>query len=131
MAGIDLLAHSPVEPEAFGLVLIEAMACERPIVSVSLGGIPEVVHHGRNGLLARPGHALEIAAGIARIIEDPDLGRRMGKAGRRMVEERFDIVSCAAEIQDLYDYMLGRRPGGETLTAELDERLKVRSAVGD
>ncbi len=107
MAGIDLLAHSPVEPEAFGLILIEAMACGRPIVSVPLGGIPEVVHDGENGLLAQVGDPASIAGNICRIINDPVLARRMGEAGRRMVEERFNIAHRVHDIEQLYDRMLG------------------------
>jgi glycosyltransferase involved in cell wall biosynthesis len=81
MAAIDVLAHCPIEPEAFGLILIEAMACARPIVTVPVGGIPEVVDDGENGLLVAPRNATRIADALSRLIDDPALARWLGSGG--------------------------------------------------
>jgi glycosyltransferase involved in cell wall biosynthesis len=109
MAGLDVLAHCPIEPEAFGLVLIEAMACGRPVVTVPSGGIKEIVSHGVNGLLAPVGDSAGIASAISRLIQDPGLARRLGEAGRRTVQEQFSVERQGAQVQDIYAELLGKR----------------------
>lgn len=106
MASIDALAHCPIEPEAFGLILIEAMACARPIVTVPVGGIPEVVFDGVNGLLVPPGDVVKIAEALSRSIDDPALAGRLGESGRRIVEERFSATSQTAQVEHFYDVIM-------------------------
>ncbi|HUP28381.1 MAG TPA: glycosyltransferase family 4 protein, partial [Chloroflexia bacterium] len=110
MAGLDLLVHCPVEPEAFGLIIAEAMACGKPVVTVPLGGIPELVTGGKNGLLARPGDRHSLAAWISRLLKDPELRRTLGEEGLRTVRQRFGLSRETIEIQDLYDTMLALSP---------------------
>jgi glycosyltransferase involved in cell wall biosynthesis len=109
MAGLDVLAHCPIEPEAFGLVLIEAMACARPVVTVPSGGIREIVSDGVNGLLAPVGDSAGIASAICRLIQDPVLATRLGEAGRRTVQEQFSVERQGAQVQDIYAGLLGSR----------------------
>lgn len=77
--------------EAFGWVIAEAMAFEKPVVSTTVGGIPEVVEEGVTGLLG-PRNRPEIAARhLLRLLGDQDLRKRMGQAGRRRVAEKFSL----------------------------------------
>jgi glycosyltransferase involved in cell wall biosynthesis len=79
------LAHM----ESFGMVLIEAMACETPVVGTNIGGIPEVIRDGIDGFIvaSRDSHALALA--ISKIVSDRELAARMGHAGEEKVRKFF------------------------------------------
>ncbi len=111
--------------EPFGIINLEAMACETPVVASRVGGIPEVVVPEETGILVdlelEPGtfspkdpeafsHGL--AAGINRIAGDPALARRMGEAGRRRAEEQFSWRAIAKKTLELYEALAERRAGG-------------------
>jgi glycosyltransferase involved in cell wall biosynthesis len=72
-------------------VLPEAMAMQRPVISTTLSGIPELVDHEVNGLLVPAGDVDALVAAIARLLDDPALCQRLGKNGRQTVLEKFDI----------------------------------------
>jgi glycosyltransferase involved in cell wall biosynthesis len=70
-------------------VLMEAMAVGLPVVATRVGAIPELVEDGRNGLLVTPDDAAALAGALARLLADPELRARLGRAGRATVVERF------------------------------------------
>jgi glycosyltransferase involved in cell wall biosynthesis len=82
LAAADVLVHSSVLPEPFGLVIMEAMAMERPVVTSRLGGPGEIVRDGYEGVLVDPSNPEEIAAALLRLAADPALRTRLGRAGR-------------------------------------------------
>jgi alpha-maltose-1-phosphate synthase len=88
--------------EPFGLINLEAMACETPVVASAVGGILEVVEDGKTGILVPPGRPDDLAAALRRVLDNPELGRRMGLAGRRRVEERFSWASVAERTEQIY-----------------------------
>ncbi len=101
--------------EPFGIINLEAMACETPVVASGVGGIPEIVVDGRTGFLvpietdesqSRPrdpeGFARALADGVNRVMESPELGKAMGKAGRERVERFFTWSSIAAQTAEYY-----------------------------
>ena len=92
----------PSVQEAFGLVVSEAMACGKPVIGTRVGGIPDQITDGVNGLLVNPRDPRELAAKIVCLLENPDLAIEMGRAGRRIVEERFDIENAISSILDVY-----------------------------
>src|SRR5262245_22747194 len=98
--------------EPFGLVILEAMACETAVVASRVGGIPEIVVEGETGFLVDfdPNDAAGFAAGLASkiraLLDDPERARAMGEAGRRRVVEHFDWESIAARTVALYDSVL-------------------------
>ena len=77
----------PSRTEGWGLSLMEAMACKKPVVASRVGGIPELVRDGTDGLLVGAGDVAGLSRAILRLLKDPDLCRRMGEAGRERVSE--------------------------------------------
>ncbi len=88
--------------EPFGLINLEAMACETPVVASAVGGILEVVEDGKTGILVPPAKPDELAAALRRVLENAALGRSMGQAGRRRVEARFSWASVAERTERVY-----------------------------
>lgn len=98
----------PTRADCFSLASIEAMACGLPVVSCPVGGIPEIVRHGETGLLAPPDDGVALLAAIEAFVGDPARAARMGLAGRRAVEERFDNRRNTAALFALLE-QVGRR----------------------
>ena len=105
--------------EPFGIINLEAMACETAVVASAIGGIPEVVVPEETGLLVplalKPGtfdpvnpdrYSADLAAAINRVALDAELRTRFGKNGRRRVEERFSWTAIARRTLDLYESLL-------------------------
>jgi glycosyltransferase involved in cell wall biosynthesis len=92
----------PSDEEPFGLVFAEAMALKKPVVALDNGGTPEVVDHGRSGLLSASGDHSALASNILTVLRDPELARRMGEYGRTQVEARFTAARMAADVGKVY-----------------------------
>lgn len=95
--------------EGISLTILEAMASGLPMVATRVGGTPEVVVDGVTGILVPPGDPAALAGGLLRIWRDPELGARLGEAGRRRVESYFDVRRMVTEYQLLYLDVLRRR----------------------
>jgi glycosyltransferase involved in cell wall biosynthesis len=89
------------EAELQSLVTMSAMASGLPVVAVNAGALPELVHAGENGFLARPGHAAEVAACLDLLIRDADLRARMGRASSRIIAAH-DRHRLLRRWEDLY-----------------------------
>ena len=83
--------------------ILEAMSCGKPVVATNVGAIPEVITNGSNGLLVRPRDAVGLSAAINALLDDRSLRKRMGKAARRTVEDRYDWDKNVKKIVDLYE----------------------------
>jgi len=105
MNALDVLVVSS-ETEAFGRVVIEAMACRKPVVSFRCGGPVEIIEHEKTGLLVTPYDTAEMADGIVRLLSDPAASEEMGRLGRQAVCERFSAAAHAAKVQDVYARLL-------------------------
>ena len=106
-AEIDV-AVLPSLREAQGISILEAMARRRPVVASAVGGIPEVLTHGVDGLLVRPGDPAALAEACIRLSCSPELRRRLGEAGRATVEARFSLDAMVRRIESVYDEELVR-----------------------
>jgi len=104
---VQLYSHAavfvcPSVYEPFGLINLEAMACETPVVASAVGGILEVVEDGKTGVLVEPGRPGALVAAIRALLEDPARGRAMGRAGRHRVEAHFSWTSVATRTREVY-----------------------------
>jgi glycosyltransferase involved in cell wall biosynthesis len=105
MNALDVLVVSS-ETEPFGRVVIEAMACGKPVVSFRCGGPAEIIEHEKTGLLTTPHDATEMAAGMVRLLSGPADAAEMGRLGRDVVCERFSAELHAASMQEVYTRLL-------------------------
>jgi len=106
LESLDVVAL-PSWTEGLPVVLLEAMAHARPVVATPVGGTPELVVDGETGLLVPPRDPEALAAALRRLLEDPDLARRLGEAGRARVAERFTAAAQTRRILELYDELTG------------------------
>ncbi len=89
-------------------VVLEALACGRPVVASDVAALPSAVLHGRTGLLVPPGDAGALAASLRLLLEDADLRAGLGAAGRRLVLERYDLARCSAVLCRRLEAVYGR-----------------------
>jgi len=88
-----LVLPSITEAESFGMVLIEAMACKKPVIGSNIGGIPYVIDHKENGLLVPAKDSKALADAIIKILKNPKLAKQMGENGYKKVNKRFTLES--------------------------------------
>jgi glycosyltransferase involved in cell wall biosynthesis len=86
--------------------VLEANACERPVVATRVGGVPRYVTEGENGLLTDGGDASGLARAILELLGNPERSREMGLAGRRRILERHSWRKSAEKLVALYDRLL-------------------------
>jgi glycosyltransferase involved in cell wall biosynthesis len=101
MAVMDILAF-PSHKEAFGNVLIEAMAMKLPVVASNSGGVPDIVLDGITGILIPPKDAHALAEGLQNLIESPDLRKEMGMKGRERVKKNYDFNQYINQLLEYY-----------------------------
>ena len=92
--------------EGTPVVAIEALAAGRPVVATAVGGVPDVVSHERDGLLAPVGDIEALAAALGRLAADPELCRQMGEAGRERTPPRYAVSRLVDDIDGLYRELL-------------------------
>jgi len=92
--------------EPFGIVLLEAMACETACIGIRTGGIPDIIDHNRTGLLVEPENARGLSEAISDLYHDPEKRHRMAKNGRNRVVSHFDWNSISAKTIGVYKQVL-------------------------
>lgn len=90
------------EIEGFGIVLLEAMACNVPVIASSIVGMSSDIKKYHAGLVVKPNNAEELAKAITIIINNPALAETMGNNGRKLIEEKYDWRKIAKQIESLY-----------------------------
>lgn len=92
----------PSFAEGIPIALMEAMAMEIACVSTYIAGIPELIRNEIDGLLVAPSDEIELATALARLIDDPGLRRRLGEAGRRRIQEQYDLQESVERLGDIF-----------------------------
>ncbi|RZJ09824.1 MAG: glycosyltransferase [Rubrivivax sp.] len=106
---LDVVA-STSHSEAMPLALMEAMASGLPVVATRVGGVPDLVEHGRTGWLAAPDDSGDIAARCALLLADAALREAMGRRSRQRVVEHFDLGECVQRMGKLLDRLVPPAP---------------------
>jgi glycosyltransferase involved in cell wall biosynthesis len=110
----DLLAATdvfimPSHSEGLPGALLEALFMGRPVVASDVGGIPEIVEAEKTGLLVPAGDAEALAAGIERLLADPDFAEELGRRGQAAVRQRFTLEAMYTNHCQLYERLLDAR----------------------
>ena len=105
LAVSDIFILPSVVRESFGIVLLEAMAAQKPVIASRLGGIPEIVDDGVTGILVTPGDEKELSRAIASLLADPLLRNKMGQEGRKRVAHYFTHT----RMIDAFDRLIQRK----------------------
>jgi spore coat protein SA len=122
----DVFAAPSQKPEGMPMVLLEASACGLPLIATRLGGIPEVLQDGKNGLLVdSPNDPVELAEKIMTLLKDSALAQRLGRQGRDRILERFSWQRIAQEQEAVYDRIVGGGPGKAGLSSRLPRPKSV------
>ncbi len=101
----------PSREESFGVAAVEAMACGKPVVGTTAGGLSETIEDGQTGLLVPPDNVDQLAQTITRVLRDKTLSARLGQNGRRKVEIDYNWINVARQTVALYEDVL-RKPVG-------------------
>jgi glycosyltransferase involved in cell wall biosynthesis len=107
LSAADVVVHSSLRPEPFGLVVLESMALEKAVVAPAAGGPIEMIEPGVSGSLVPPGDVEAIASAVVRLLGDDDLRRSMGQAARKRAVESFDVAQMMQRLEGLYDRVAG------------------------
>ncbi len=105
---LDILVHASTQPEPFGRVIAEGMACGRAVICSSAGGAAELITEGEDALAHPPGDDAALAGRILELVRDPELRGRLGRAGRITSERRFERSRLSDELIPLYQRIGGQ-----------------------
>jgi glycosyltransferase involved in cell wall biosynthesis len=97
----------PTENEAFGLSLVEAMACGLPVISTPVGGVKDILKHGQNGLVVKTGDYRELYDALELLIMDDSLAARLGRAARQTAEDRYAMDAVIQAYIRLFGQIAG------------------------
>lgn len=101
-----LILPSISSSEAFGLVLVEAMACGKPVIASNFPGVRMVVDHGLNGFLVQPGDVNDLTLKINYLLKNNDICISLGREGRKKAEEKYSWERIAERLESIYHNML-------------------------
>jgi glycosyltransferase involved in cell wall biosynthesis len=107
LRALDIVVHASIQPEPFGLAIVEAMACGRAVIAAQAGGAAEIFRDGVDALGHPPGDAGALAHRITELVADEDLRHRLGNAGRATAERYFDRARLTSEVVALYQEAVG------------------------
>ncbi|UCF32709.1 MAG: glycosyltransferase family 4 protein [Phycisphaerales bacterium] len=100
---------SPSHHEGMPISILEALACGLPVIATSVGAVPEVISHGREGLFAPPHSPQKLAQAMAAVARNEDLWRSMSQSARALAADRFSLQRFCDDLLSLYDELLSAR----------------------
>jgi glycosyltransferase involved in cell wall biosynthesis len=115
---LDVVVHASTEPEPFGLVIAEAMACGKAVIVSQTGGTAEIITPGVDALVHAPGDATELARRIEELVDDAALRRRIGSGGRATAERSFTRRRLVGELVPIYQGLSSPKAQVSRLKAE-------------
>ncbi|MHA1505887.1 MAG: glycosyltransferase family 4 protein [Candidatus Asgardarchaeia archaeon] len=103
MKASDIVLVPSIYGEAFGVVIIEAMACGKPVIGTKVGGIPEIIEHMKSGLLVPSNDPKSIAKALTYLLENKEICVEMGRFGRYLCVKKYDWSVIARDVLRVYE----------------------------
>jgi len=107
-SNLDIVIHASTKPEPFGLTIVEAMACGRPVVASLAGGVKEIIEDGTDALGVLPGDVDCLAHAMERLLSDEELRVRLGANARAKALKSFDQNRIGPQLWKVYERVLKR-----------------------
>src|SRR5207249_1043818 len=102
LAALDLVLYVPLESDGMSRVVFECLGAGRPLIASRVGVVPEVLTDGASALLVPAGDTAALADAVARLLGNPAERDRLGRAGRKLVENRYSGACLAAALEARY-----------------------------
>jgi glycosyltransferase involved in cell wall biosynthesis len=109
LRALDVVVHASTDPEAFGLVIAEGMACGRAVVTSGTGGSAELIVDGQTGIRHAPSDPADLARALGRLVADPPLRARLGREARVQAVRLFDARRLGDQFARVYEQACDRR----------------------
>ncbi len=113
LAAMDVFVFPAIWKEGFGLSLIEAMACHKPVVAARIWALDSLIEHEKTGLLVEPRQVAPLVQGVTRFLEDTDFRNAICREARAMAEQHFSIERMARKIAEVYHRVQSDRLTGK------------------
>lgn len=130
MRSLDVVVHASTEPEPFGMVIVEGMACGRAVLASHGGGALELVDENINALTHPPADAIALARCLEQLVTNSELRSRLGVAGRTTAEARFDRSRLAKELVPIYQRLVARLSDDSELMVADHDQIAPAIAAG-
>lgn len=114
MNHFDIVIHTSVEPEPFGIVILEAMALGKPVIATDLGGPKETVAEGVSGFLVPPSDSERLAQRVLEVLSDRTAAAKLGENGRARLAAQFTAQQNVKQIEAIYTELLHRAASKES-----------------
>jgi len=106
MNSLDVVVHASISPEPFGMVVIEAMALGKPVISTNFGGPKEIIEQGVTGILISPDDPSELARVLEHLFENWPEAQQMGKRAREHVKQHFTVEENVSKTEAVYEVVI-------------------------
>src|SRR5262249_31327360 len=103
---LDVVVHASTKPEPFGLTIVEAMACGRPVIVAQTGGAAELIRSGEDAVGGTPGDGEALATAIRELVSNPQRRQRLAAQARRTAIERFSCSRLGPELSAVYQKLV-------------------------
>jgi len=127
MRSLDIVVHASSQPEPFGMVIIEAMACGAAVIASQAGGAAELFVDGETALAHQPADVAALAKQIDRLVRDKALRQRLAKSGRASAERLFDAKRLAQQLALLYRESATPSTESPTPSVEIQSGVALQS----
>lgn len=108
VSSLDILIHASIMPEPFGMVILEGMCLEKPVIATDIGGPREIIEDGVSGILVSPGKPIILAEKIEYLLEHPGVRQEIGKNAFKRVLDKFSLEDFSSQINNLYDRLFSK-----------------------
>jgi glycosyltransferase involved in cell wall biosynthesis len=107
LAASDVLVHTSIQPEPFGLVILEGMAAGKPVIATDAGGPAEIIRNGQDGFLVPPADSQALADNVIRLLKDSQLAADIGR-NARIRSMDFSIEACMRDVESLLEQLISK-----------------------